>query len=103
MPREISIKQGESLLLTLTFLNDDGSAVDLTSVGLASQVRTPAGDLVATLPVVPSIVLNVATVEVDDTSLWPLGMLRSDISVTIGARVALSETFGIRVNRAVTQ
>lgn len=103
MPREIAIKQGESLLLTLTFCNDDGSLPDLTSLTLAAQVRTPIGDLVATLPIAKTIVLNVATVEVDNTSLWPLGMLRSDVSVTIGARVALSETFGIRVNKAVTQ
>jgi hypothetical protein len=103
MPREIRIKQGASLLLQLTFQSDAGAAIDLTNVSLASQVRDAEGNLIATLPIVPTSTDGVATVTVANTSLWPLGTLRGDIKATIGAVVALSETFSIRVDQAVTQ
>jgi hypothetical protein len=100
---DVCIKVGDTLLMTWTFQNDDGSAVDLTSVTLASQVRDPLGNLVATLaPVKAATPLNVATVQ-QPTVGWPVGLLRCDVSVTSSAGTQLSETFGIRVNRAVTQ
>lgn len=105
MAREIRIKRGEALLLQLTFLHDDGiTPVDLTTVTLAGQVRDPVGGLVATLPIVVSATQEgVALVTVADTSQWPLGMVRGDVRATAGGLPQLSDTFGIRVNRAVTQ
>lgn len=101
---EIRIKQGEALLLQLTFLHEDGvTPVDLTAVTLASQVRDPVGNLVATLPIIVSATTQgLATVTVADTSQWPPGMLRGDIKATAGGLPVLSDTYPIRVNRAVT-
>ncbi len=100
---EVCIKRGDSLLLTLTFFNDDGSGVDLTSVVLSGQVRDPVDNLVATLAIAKTSVLNIATVAVADTTQWPLGMLRADIRVLNGAVTEMSETFGVRVNASVTR
>ena len=100
---ELRIKQGEALLFQMTFLHEDNSAVDLTSVTLAAQVRDPVGNLVATLPiVVTGTTRGVATVTLADTTQWPLGLLRADVRATAGGLPVLSDTFGIRVNRAVT-
>ena len=103
MPREIRIKRGASLLLQLTFENDDGSIGDLSRLVLSSQVRGPEGNLVATLPIVVTSTEGVATVTVPNTSQWPVGTLRADIMGVTGGLIALSETFGIRVERAVTR
>jgi hypothetical protein len=100
---EIAIKRGDTLLLTFTFFNDDGTAVDLTNVALSGQIRDPQDNLVATLPIVLTSILNIATVQLASTPQWPLGLLRSDIRAISAGLVDMSETFGIRVNRAVTQ
>lgn len=101
---EIRIKQGEALLLQFTFVHEDGvTPVDLTNVALSSQVRDATGDLVATLAVTKTLQTGVATVTQADTSLWPLGMLRSDVKAISAGLSVLSDTFSIRVERAVTQ
>ena len=100
---EICIKVGTSLLLTMTFNNDDGTGTDLTAVALTCQLRDSADNLVAILPVVKTPVLNVATITVGNTSLWPVGLLRADLQVVSAGLTEMSETFGIRVNRAVTR
>ncbi len=103
MSREIRVKQGASLLLQFTFQNDDGTPVDLTNLTLASQVRDPEGVLVATLPIVLTGTEGVATVTVADTSQWAPGTLRGDVAGVTGGLTVISETFGVRVERAVTQ
>ena len=100
---EIRIKRGETLRLMFTFTDDHGVPIDLSTVMLAAQVRAPNDDLVAVLPIVVTDVSGVATVQVADTAQWPLGLLRSDIKLLTGGLPVLSDTFGIRVNRAVTQ
>lgn len=99
----IRIKQGDSLLLTMTFVNDDGSGVDLTNVTLSAQVRDVSDNPIAVLTIVKSSVLNVATVQETETGLWPPGILRADLKLVSGGLVVLSDTFGIHVNRAVTR
>ncbi len=100
---EVCIKQGDSLLLTMAFFNDDGSSVDLTSVTLSAQVRDASDNQVAVLTLTKTAILNIATVSYPDTSLWPTGLLRADIRAASAGLNELSETFGIRVNRTVTR
>ena len=100
---EIRIKRGATLALQLTFQADDGTPLDLTAVTLSAQVRTPAGDLVTGLPIVRTDVAGVATVTVNDTSQWPVGMLRSDLKALIAGAAVFSDTFAIHVSQAVTQ
>jgi hypothetical protein len=100
---QIEIKQGAALRMQWTFTNNDGSPADLTSVTLSSQVRTVTNDLVTALPIVRTAAQGVATVEVDDTTAWPIGLLRCDIKAVIAGVPVLSDTFGIHVQRSVTQ
>lgn len=100
---EVTIKRGDTLNLLLTFTDDSGAPIDLSAVTLASQVRAPNDDLVATLPIAVTDETGIATVQILTNQQWPLGLLRSDIRATIAGLVVLSETFAIRVNRAVTQ
>jgi hypothetical protein len=101
MPREIHIKQGAALRLTLTFYEQD-APVDLSTVTLSSQARTAVGTLVATLPITVTGTPGLATVEMDDTGDWPIGLLRCDVRMVIAGVTSLSETFPIRVERSVT-
>ena len=99
---EVRIKRGEALRLMFTITDDNGVPIDLSIVMLAAQVRAPNDDLVATLPILVTDTMGIATVQVADTTRWPLGLLRSDIKLLTGGLPVLSETFGIHVNRAVT-
>ena len=61
---DIRIKQGDALLLQLTFQNEDGTPVDLTNATLTGQFRTPQDDLVTTIPFVRTTVTGVVTVTI---------------------------------------
>ena len=99
---QISIKQGESLHLMLTFTEDDDTPADISGYAITGAVRSSDDTIVAELPIVATDSVGIATVTVADTSEWPLGLLRSDLKVASAGSVWLTQTFGIRVNRAVT-
>jgi hypothetical protein len=99
---EIHIKRGASLNLGLCF-REHGMAVDVTHLVLTSQVRDPQGDLVASLPLFKQPEIGEVTVTVLDTTQWPIGRLRCDLTVAAGGQVQYSETFPIQVAREVTQ
>jgi hypothetical protein len=80
-----------------------GSVVDLTNLALSSQVRDPEGRLIATPPIVLSTEDGTATVTVASTALRPHGTLRADIMGVAAGLAGISETFGIRVEQAVTR
>lgn len=100
----IRIKRGASLSLTLGFGNEDGSPFALSGVTLTAQVRDAEFNLVATLTPEPIATAGQASIFVQDTSAWPEGLLRMDVRVLpASGPQTLSETFGIFVERAVTQ
>ena len=99
----IAIKRGAALRMQLTFQQDDGTPADLTAVVLSGQLRTVTDDLVTSLPIVRTAALGVATVEIADTTQWPVGLLLGDIKAVIGGVPILSDTFGVSVGRAVTR
>jgi hypothetical protein len=100
---EIRIKRGASLNLALAFRRGDGLAADVTHMVLTSQVRDPQGRLVATLPLVKQPEIGEVTVTVLDTTQWPIGRLRCDLTAAAGGQVLYSETFAVQVAREVTQ
>ena len=61
---EIRIKRGAAFRAQLTFTDDFGVPIDLTTVTLASQLRTATDDLVATLPITVTNQAGVATIPV---------------------------------------
>ena len=98
---DICIKRGASLNLLLQFTSN-GAAVDVTNMVLSSDVRDPQGDLVATLSLVKLPTLGFVTVTVLDTSLWPTGRLRCDLTAAYQGQTQYSQTFAIQVARSVT-
>ena len=104
MSQDIRLKQGASLTLQIAFQNADLSMLDLSPFTLRAQVRDLSGNLVAVLPIVSAApTTGVATVSVASTALWPIGTLRSDILLLTGDYAAATETFGIIIERPVTQ
>lgn len=103
MRGEVAIKQGAALILQLQFLNDDGTPVDLSTVALSAQVRDALGNLVAALPIQRAATLGTASITQADTTAWPVGVLRCDVKAVMSGLAAYSQTFAVRVERAVTQ
>jgi hypothetical protein len=99
---EVAIKQGAALILQLQFNNDDGTPADLGAVALSSQVRDGLGNLIDSLPIALGATTGTASITVADTSAWPVGVLRCDIKAVMGGLPAYSQTFAVRVERAVT-
>lgn len=100
---QICIKRGASLNLLLQFNRTDGLAADVTHMVLTSQVRDAQSCLVATLPLVKQPDIGMVTLTVADTTQWPIGRLRCDLTAASGGQVIYSETFAIQVARSVTQ
>lgn len=101
---DIRIKRGASLNLTFAFGNADGTAFDLAGVTLAMSVADPRGNRVASLVPVAGATPGVATVSVASTATWPQGLLEADLLIVSAAgSQAISQSFGIRVERPVTQ
>jgi hypothetical protein len=98
----LSLKRGAALLLDLQLQHDDGTAVDLSGLTLAAQLRDPQNGLVANLPILATATLGLAKIEVLATGAWPLGVLRCDIQVDNAGRRLISQTFSLRVERQVT-
>jgi hypothetical protein len=100
---DIRIKRGATLNLTLAFANADGTAFDLAGVTLSAAAADPRGIISVTLTVTPSATAGVATITEVNTATWPEGLMEADIVVVSSAGVAISQSFGIRVERPVTQ
>ena len=100
----VSIKRGESLSLNVDFANADGSAYPLAGVALTAMVRDAEENLVATLTPTATTTPGQALIFVQDTSAWPLGLLRLDVLVQpAGGPQVISDTIGVMVQRSITQ
>lgn len=102
MAAEIRIKKGAALCLRFAFTETDGTASDLTSAEPAAQIRDVFGHLLATLSFTTEAP-GVLQATVADTRAWPAGALRCDVRVLRDGLPAISETFPIWVDQAVTQ
>jgi hypothetical protein len=100
---EIRIKRGASLNLLMQFKRTDGQVADVTHMALAAQVRDAQDCLVATLPLLKQPEIGEVTVTVLDTTQWPIGRLRCDLTAETGGQVVYSEIFAIQVARSVTR
>ena len=100
----VTIKRGASLVLPLNFANADGSAYALAGVALEAQLRDAEENLVATLTPAQTATVGQAQIFVQDTSAWPVGLLRLDVLVQpAGGPQSISDTIGIEVLRSETQ
>lgn len=99
-----NFKRGDTMLLTVTY-KVDGVAADISTIDIASQVRTLNGSLIATMVVdkLETTGQFTLTPDVQDTSTWPLGNLLCDIEFTQSGNIRSTETFGIIVVEEITK
>lgn len=101
--RNIEVKRGAALVLTLAATQADGTASDLTALTVRGMVRDGRNALVDSLALVPSATTpGTGTIIVPDTTAWPLGLLKSDLWISDGVLPAITRTFGINVVASVT-
>lgn len=100
-----SLKAGATLRIAGVATQDSGAAHDLTGATLTAKLRDAGGTVVDTLAVtLVSAAAGTFTIEADDTSDWPAGLLRGDLRIALaGGDVVFSEDFTIRVTRPVTR
>lgn len=107
----ISLKQGDTLTLAGSALQDSGAALNLTGATLRAHVRSRNGGgfgaVVQELTVaVVSAALGTFTLSATSaqTTLWPVGRLACDLELTdSGGSVLHSQTFDVHTLPAVTQ
>ena len=99
-----NFKRGDTMLLTVTY-KVDGTASDISTIDIASQIRTQSGSLVETMVVTKLEETGQFTLEptTSDTSAWPLGNLLCDIEFTQSGNIRSTETFGIVVIEEITK
>lgn len=102
--KTITFKRGTSFGANVSYTPSEGQPADLSGFAISSEVRTPAGSLVATLAVTmapDAMGFHVAAPE--GTATWPLGKLAWDLRFERDGAVAFSETVGLELTREVTQ
>ena len=98
-------KRGDNFFVSCVYKDGDGTRVSLDGITITSQVRTPSGVLVSDcVATVTDEDQGEYSLEVADTSLWPLGRLEWDIQYSLdGGRVISSETVCVNVLKDVTR
>jgi hypothetical protein len=105
---QIFHKRGDTLSLSCEWKDDEGDPIDITSITIASKVRsgTFSDDLVVTKT---NSVLGQFTVTLPaaDTALWPVtkaafNRMFCDIQTTTGSTVLSTDTFEIVVVEDIT-
>lgn len=107
----IQLKQGDTLTLAGTALQDSGAAVNLTGATIRAQVRSRDGAGFGTLVQDLTVAVVSATsgtftlsATAAQTALWPTGRLACDLELTdSGGAVVHSETVDVHVRQAVTR
>lgn len=107
---KIQHKRGDTFIAECIYQDDDGEPINLdeTNTTVASQIRTVAGDLVATLTFTPAdqdIEANVGkyTLRADATQSWPVGPLLWDIQYSDGDEIASTQTIQILLVEDITR
>ncbi len=101
--RNFEVKRGAALQITVTMANADGTAFDLSAVTVTGHVRDARNVLVAELSLEPvSGTPGAGSITVQDTTSWPIGLLKADLYITDQQLPAITRTFGINVVPSVT-
>jgi hypothetical protein len=97
------VKVGQTLLLTATAQQDDGTPIDITGATFTSEVRDLNAALVAELTVTIAVAAA-GTFQLGpcDTTGWPPGNLSCDIRYALNGVILYSETFGIVALPSIT-
>lgn len=100
-----NFKRGDTFELACVY-KLDGVPSSISGMTIASQIRTVAGDLIATLTFQPgnqtlspgSFTLTAGA----GTTAWPIAGLRCDIQITSAGAIVSSDTFLVPVVQDIT-
>ena len=99
-------KAGATFTLSGVLTQDDGTAVDITSVQMLCQVNDTLGTSHGQLTYTPTLptTAGVFTLSAPSsmTAKWPIGLLSADVCFVDDGATIYSETFSILVGAAIT-
>jgi hypothetical protein len=102
-------KRGDTLIWNARYTNPDGSPVDVTNYGIAMQIRTPTGLLIADVSIGAGITLTTPMdgqyqirIDPNVTSTWPGETCNFDIQYTLNGVVVSSETGSLKIEKDIT-
>ena len=97
----MKIKRGASLAFYVTFKDTDGDPVTYNNI--RCQVRQIDGTLLSELTIAETETTGRYLFSAGTTDVFPLGTHESDIEITVGGKVASSDTFKIEVYKDITR
>lgn len=101
---QIKFKRGDTFNLTCTY-KVDGVPSSVADIDIDSQIRNQRDSLVEDLTVTKLVGTGEFTLSAtaNETSLWPITVLRCDIQFSHGGSVRSTQTFEISVLEDITQ
>ena len=103
MSEILSQVRGESFNFAVDWVPDAGAPATLELVTITSQVRELSGNLIADVIITKNPDFMGFSIDVFDTSTWPLGQrLEWDIKFNIAGRITHSSKILLNITKAVT-
>lgn len=101
---QIKFKRGDTFTLTCTY-KVDGVATSVSALTIESQIRNQRDTLIQNLVVTKLVGTGQFTLiaSAEDTTEWPVSVLRCDIQFSEGGVVRSTQTFDISVVEEVTK
>lgn len=104
----LRVKTNERFYREMQYKDANDTGIDITGYSIDLGINARNGTAIANLSIGSGITITTAnigkfTVEVTDTSSWPIGIAKSDIVLTnASSEVAASETFNIEIIEGIT-
>lgn len=98
----LTMARGDSFSFAVDWVPEAAAPATVELVTITSQVRDLLGALVADVVIVKDVDFLGFSVDVLDTTAWPLGQLEWDIKCVIAGRAIHSSKVLLNITKAVT-
>lgn len=98
-----TIKPGDTFAFYANIEDDAGTPLAGLADTMKCQIRNSIDELIADVGITETQIPGQYLFEVQDTTLWPVGVLYTDIRFANGDRVKLTETLKIKIVKEVTK
>jgi hypothetical protein len=97
-------KRGDTFSLACIY-KVDGTATSVSAFDIDSQIRDSQGNLIQTLTAtkMPETGSFTLTADAEDTTLWPVSVLKCDLQFSESGIVRSTETFNVVVVNEITK
>ena len=97
------IKRGDTFAFYADIKDAEGSPIEISAQNIRCQFRDNSDKLVSELTTSATDTPGKYLFTEESTGSWPVGILQSDIELTIDGVITSSETFSISVEKDVTR